>query len=97
MSSNPLQWNFENKSDLIRTVYNTNPTATNRRIKEVLKNSFGVDVTSNLIIAAIGRYKTRIALGAAAAGILQQARAYLGICLNDLEQAIHFLKKAKAS
>jgi hypothetical protein len=97
MSSNPLQWNFENKSDLIRTVYNTNPTATNRKIREVLKNSFGVEVNSNLIIAAIGRYKTRIALGTAAAGILQQARAYLDTCLNDLEQAIHFLKKAKAS
>ena len=97
MSNNPLQWNFENKSDLIRRVYNHNPTATNRVIKEVVKRTFGVEVNSNLIIAAIGRYKSRIALGVAGAGILQQAKSFLSLCLNDIEQAIHFLKKAKAS
>jgi hypothetical protein len=97
MNSNPFQWNFENKSDLIRTVYNSNPTATNRTIKEVVKNTFGVEVNSNLIISAIGRYKNRIALGKATAGIMQQARSFLGLCLNDVEQAIHFLKKAKST
>jgi hypothetical protein len=97
MSSNPLQSNFENKSNLIRTVYSSHPTATNRKIKEVVKRSFGVEVDSNLIIAAIGRYRNRIALGGAAASIIQQAKAYLAICLDDIEQAIHFLKRAKAS
>jgi hypothetical protein len=97
MSSNHFQWNFQNKSDLIRTVYKSNPTATNRIIREVVKKTFGVDVNSNLIIAAIGRYKNRIALGSAAASIVQQAKSYLSLCLNDLEQAIHFLKKAKAA
>jgi len=97
MSSNQFQWNFQNKSDLIRTVYKGNPTATNRMIREVVKKTFGVDVNSNLIIAAIGRYKTRITLGSAAASIMQQAKSYLRLCLNDLEQAIHFLKKAKVA
>lgn len=97
MSSNPLQWNFENKSDLIRRVYKSNQIATNRMIREVVKKTFGVDVNSNLIIAAIGRYKTRITLGSAAASIIQQAKSYLSLCLNDLEQAIHFLRKAKAT
>lgn len=97
MSSSPFRCNFENKSDLIRTVYSSNPTATNRVIKEVVKNTFGVEVNSNLIISAIGRYKTRIALGKAASGIIEQARSLLGLCLNDIEQAIHFLKKAKST
>jgi ribosomal protein L23 len=97
MTSNEFQWNFQNKSDLIRSVYASNPTATNHTIKKVVKQTFGVDVNSNLIIAAIGRYKNRIALGRGAGNIIQQAKSYLAICLNDLEQAIHFLKKAKAA
>lgn len=97
MSSNPLLSNFENKSDLIRRVYESNPTATNRQIKKVVKTAFGIDVNSNLIIAAIGKYKNRIALGGAASSIIKQAKNYLRICLDDLEQAIHFLKKAKVA
>jgi hypothetical protein len=97
MNSNQFQWNFQNKSDLIRSVYNGNPTATNRVIKQVVKETFGVDVNSNLIIAAIGRYKNRIALGSGAGNLIQQAKTYLALCLDDLEQAIHFLKKAKVA
>jgi len=97
MSSNQFHCNFQNKSDLIRTVYKSHPAATNRTIREIVKKSFGVDVNQNLIIAAIGRYKTRITLGSAASSIIQQARSYLRLCLDDLEQAIHFLKKAKTA
>ena len=97
MNSNQFQWNFQNKSDLIRTVYKSNPTATNRIIREIVKKTFGVDVNQNLIIAAIGRYKTRITLGSTSSSIVQQAKSYLKLCLDDLEQAIHFLKKAKAA
>lgn len=97
MSSNPLQWNFENKSDLIRRVYDSNPTATNQQIKRIVRATFGVEVNSNLIIAAIGKYKNRIALGGAASSIIKQAKSYLRLCLDDLEQAIHFLKKAKVA
>lgn len=89
--------NFENKSELIRRVYEVSPTATNRQIKTIIKNSFGIDVNSNLIIAAIGRYKTRIALCGLSESILMQAKEYLRICLGDIDQAIHFLRKAKAS
>ena len=97
MSSKLFLSNFENKSELIRRVYEKSPTATNRQIKIVIKNSFGIDVNSNLIIAAIGKYKTRIALCGLSSNIVRQAKQYLGICLGDVEQAIHFLKKAKAS
>jgi len=95
MRSNQLLSNFENKSDLIRTAYDSNPTATNKQIKTIVKTTFGIDVNQNLIIAAIGKYKNRIALGGAATGIIVQAKSYLRVCLDDLEQAIHFLKKAK--
>jgi hypothetical protein len=97
MTSNSLLSNFENKSDLIRRAYDVNPTATNRQIKRFVRTTFGVDVNSNLIIAAIGRYKNRIVLGGAASNIIKHARSYLHICLDDLEQAIHFLKKARLS
>jgi hypothetical protein len=96
MNSNALRWNFENKSELIRRVYQGNPTATNRVIRDVVKKTFGVDVNSNLIISCIGTYKSRIALGGASTGIIAQAKSYLRLCLDDLGQAIHFLKKAKA-
>ena len=95
MSNSPLQWNFENKSGLIRRAYDANPTATNKQIKIFVRTTFGVEVNSNLIIAAIGRYKNRIALGGAASNIIKQAKSYLHICLDDFEQAVHFLRKAK--
>ena len=97
MSNMMFSSNFENKSDLIRRVYEVNPTATNQQIKRFVKGSFGIDVHSNLIISAIGRYKNRIALGGLASNIISQAKCYLRVCLDDLEQAIHFLKKAKTA
>ena len=97
MISNRFLSNFENKSELISSVYEKSPTATNRQIKNIIKNSFGVDVNSNLIISAIGRYKSRIALCGLSQSIVRQAKEYLCICLGDIEQAIHFLRKAKES
>ena len=97
MTSKQFLSNFENKSELIRSVYEMSPTATNKQIKSVVKNTFGVDVNSNLIISAVGRYKSRIALCGAASNIIRQAKGYLRVCLDDIEQAIHFLKKAKNS
>lgn len=97
MNNRQILSNFTNKSDLIRRVYEKNPTATNQQIKKWLVDSFGVEVNSNLIISAIGRYRNRIVLGGAASSIIKQAKTYLEICLDDLEQAIHFLKKAKAT
>jgi hypothetical protein len=97
MNSKQFISNFHNKSDLIRRFYEMNPIATNRQIRTAIKTTFGVEVNSNLIIAAIGKYKTRIALAGAAASIINQAKSYLRICLDDIEQAIHFLRRAKVS
>ena len=93
MSNNQFQSNFQNKSDLIRTVYKSNPTATNLMIREIVKKTFGVDVNSNLIIAAIGKHKTRIALKNPS-HLLDLAAKFLREFGNDLGWAFYWLKRA---
>jgi len=97
MNKKLLQGNFQNKSDLIRRVYEKHPTATNRQIKRIVQQLYGIEVNSNLVVGAIGKYKNRIVLAPGASNILSHAKQFLRVCLNDLEQAIHFLKKARAA
>ena len=46
--------NSLNKSEIIRNVYNAKPAATNKEIKNVIRNQYGIEVGSNLIAQAIG-------------------------------------------
>jgi hypothetical protein len=48
MNKKLLQGNFQNKSDLIRRVYEKHPTATNRQIKRIVQQLYGIEVNSNL-------------------------------------------------
>jgi hypothetical protein len=86
--------NFENKSELIRKVFENNPTAKNIDIKREILKQYGVNCDQNLIIAAIGKYKDRIALQPAFSALLKTARNFLGEFNDSVEQACWFIRRA---
>jgi t-SNARE complex subunit (syntaxin) len=54
-----LNANFFNKSELIREVARAAPGATNKQVKKIIRDQYGIEVASNLIIAVLGRERTR--------------------------------------
>jgi hypothetical protein len=86
--------NFENKSELIRKVYENNPTAKNIDIKRQILKQYGVNCDQNLIIAAIGKYKDRIALQPAFRSLLKTAKSFLTEFNNSVEQACYYIRQA---
>lgn len=93
MNTMNFNGNFENKSEIIRRVFRDHPTATNKQLKLVIRKVYGIEVSSQLIIAAIGKQKTRIARFNTA-HLLQLARKYLDDFANDLGWAFYWLKRA---
>tara|TARA_Y100000385_G_scaffold280540_1_gene331915 strand:- start:738 stop:1028 length:291 start_codon:yes stop_codon:yes gene_type:complete len=86
--------NYVCKSDLIREVYKRNPLDSNHQIKEKVQNIYRVDVGSNLIIAAIGKFKDRKLLAPAFQSLKEEAARFLKKYNNNLEQAFWYLKQA---
>ena len=88
--------NFENKSHIIRQIFESNPTATNKQIRLIAKQVFGIDVSSQLVIFAIGKQKTRSALSAQK-DLMSLAAKYLKEFSDDLGWAFFWLRKAAAA
>lgn len=86
--------NFENKTELIRKVYEANPIATNKQIAQEVWDRWKVKVASNLIISAIGKYRARRLLQPAFKNLLALSQAHLESFLGDVEQAVWYLRQA---
>jgi len=93
MSTIKFKGNFENKSEIIRRVFKDNSTATNQQLKNAIRQGYGIEVSSQLIIAAIGKHKTRIGV-IDHAYLLDIAERYLREFANDLGWAFYWLKRA---
>ena len=83
-----------NKSELIRTVYQEIPSASNAEIREMVRRRWNVKVESNLIIQAVGRERDRVAYLASHASIQQLAKRFLADCGGNLPIAINHLRLA---
>ena len=94
MKPSTFEDNYICKSDLIREVYKRNPLDSNHDIKQKVKDIYQVDVGSNLIIAAIGKFKDRKLLAPAFQSLKEEARKFLKKYNNNLEQAFWYLKQA---
>ena len=93
MSTINFKGNFENKSEIIRRVFQDHPAATNQQLKNAIRQGYGIDVSSQLIIAAVGKHKTRIGR-TNPAHLLEIAKKCLGEFANDLGWAFYWLKRA---
>lgn len=78
-----LNSNFFNKSELIREVSRTIPGMTNKQVKRVIWEKFGIDVGSNLIIAVLGKERTRKLLAPVRAKLIQLGQEWFDLCGKD--------------
>lgn len=96
MKHNAFKGNTENKSQIIREVYEAQPLATNKQIIDYIKARYKIDVGANLIIAAIGKYKTRSLLAPARTNLLKESKELLKKFRFDADQACYFIRRAAA-
>ncbi len=78
-----LNSNFFNKSELIREVSRTLPGMTNKQVKKVILEKFGIDVGSNLIIAVLGKERTRKLLAPVREKLIQLGQEWFDLCGKD--------------
>jgi hypothetical protein len=78
-----LNSNFFNKSQLIREVSLAIPGVTNRQVKKIIKDKFGVDVASNLIIAVLGKERTRKLLAPIRHQLVKLGQEWFDLCGKD--------------
>ena len=82
-TQNGLNSNFYNKSELIREVSRSVPGMTNKQIKKVIRDRFGIDVSSGLIIAVAGKERTRKLLAPVRAKLIQMGLEWFEMCGRD--------------
>lgn len=78
-----LNSNFFNKSQLIREVSRDIPGMTNKQLKKVIAEKFGVEVASNLIIAVLGKERTRRLLAPIRDKLIQLGQEWFDLCSKD--------------
>lgn len=78
-----LSSNFFNKSQLIREVSRAIPGMTNKQVKKVIAEKYGVDVASNLIIAVLGKERTRKLLAPSRDKLIQLGQEWFDLCSKD--------------
>ena len=78
-----LNSNFFNKSQLIREVSRVIPGMTNKQLKKIIRDQYGVDVGSNLIIAVLGKERSRKLLAPARDKLIQMGREWFEACGRD--------------
>ncbi len=86
--------NLFNKSELVRRAYRERPAASNGELREHIRQKYGVNVASNLIIQAIGRERDRIAFLASHHSLQIMANQYLANCGGNLAVAMNHLRLA---
>ena len=82
-TQNGLSSNFYNKSELIREVSRSVPGMTNKQIKKVIRDRFGIEVSSGLIIAVAGKERTRKLLAPVRGRLIQLGMEWFEMCGRD--------------
>jgi len=78
-----LNSNFFNKSQLIREVSRAVPGMTNKQVKKIIRDQYGIEVASNLIIAVLGRERTRKLLAPVRDKLIQLGLEWFEMCGRD--------------
>lgn len=78
-----LNSNFFNKSELIREVSRSIPGMTNKQVKQIIADRYGVEVASNLIIAVLGKERTRKLLAPLRHKLVQLGQEWFDLCGKD--------------
>jgi hypothetical protein len=82
-TQNGLNSNFYNKSELIRSVSKTLPWATNKQVKQIIRDQYGIEIGSNLIIGVLGRERTRKLLAPLRDRLIKLGQEWFDACGKD--------------
>jgi hypothetical protein len=80
---NGLSSNFYNKSEVIREVSRAVPGITNKQVKKIIRDQFGIEVASNLIIAVLGKERTRRLLAPIREKLIELGQKWFDLCGKD--------------
>ena len=78
-----LNSNFFNKSQLIREVSRAIPGMTNKQVKHIIQERYGIEVKSNLLIAVLGKERTRKLLAPIREKLLKLGQEWFDLCGKD--------------
>jgi hypothetical protein len=78
-----LNSNFFNKSQLIREVSRAIPGMTNKQVKKIIRDQYGIEVASNLVIAVLGKERTRKLLAPVRSKLVQLGMEWFELCGRD--------------
>ena len=78
-----LNSNFFNKSQLIREVSGALPGMTNKQVKKVIAERYGVEIGSNLIISVLGKERTRRLLAPVREKLIRLGQEWFDLCGKD--------------
>ena len=80
---NGLNSNFYNKRQLIREVSGAVPGMTNKQVKHIIQERYGIEVKSNLLIAVLGKERTRKLLAPIREQLLKLGQEWFDLCGKD--------------
>ena len=86
-----LNANFFNKSELIREVARAVPGATNKQAKKIIRDQYGIEVASNLVIAVLGKERTRKLLAPVRSKLVQLGMEWFELCGRDRGYCLELL------
>jgi hypothetical protein len=90
-----LNANFFNKSQLIREVSGAMPGMTNKQVKQIIQERFGIEVKSNLLIAVRGKERTHKLLAPVREKLIRLGQAWFDLCCKDRGYCSELLHRFK--
>jgi len=92
---NGLSSNFYNKSQLIREVSGAMPGMTNKQVKQIIQDRFGIEVKSNLLIAVRGKERTHKLLASVREKLIMLGQEWFDLCCKDRGYCSELLHRFK--
>jgi hypothetical protein len=92
---NGLSSNFFNKSQLIREVSGEMPGMTNKQVKQIIQERFGIEVKSNLLIAVRGKERTHKLLAPVREKLIRLGQEWFDLCCKDRGYCSELLHRFK--
>ena len=90
-----LNANVFNKSQLIREVSGAMPGMTNKQVKQIIQERFGIEVKSNLLIAVRGKERTHKLLAPVREKLIRLGQEWFDLRCKDRGYCSELLHRFK--
>jgi len=79
------------KSAAIRKVLRIDPSESTNTIRDIVRETYGLEVSNSHISNLVGPYKERVRKGPAGRSRLEQAGKFLEVCGGSLREAVQLI------